>query len=66
MKIWDIGKKDSIDKVLYIQGTRQVGKTYAIKKFAKDNYSFDKILYMDLTSHDLEILLRIRENIIMN
>ena len=31
-------KRDSLDKVLYIQGTRQVGKTYAIKKFDKDNY----------------------------
>lgn len=61
MRHWK--EKDSIDKVLYIQGTRQVGKTYAIKKFAKDNYNSNKIIYIDLTSDDLEILLRIRENI---
>lgn len=61
MKRWK--EKDSINKVLYIQGTRQVGKTYAIKKFAKDNYNSNKIIYIDLTSDDLEILLRIRENI---
>lgn len=61
MKHWK--RNDSLDKVLYIQGTRQVGKTYAIKKFAKDNYDSNKIIYIDLTSDDLEILLRIRENI---
>lgn len=61
MRHWK--ENDSLDKVLYIQGTRQVGKTYAIKKFAKDNYESNKIIYIDLTSDDLEILLRIRENI---
>ncbi|WP_297421509.1 AAA family ATPase [Clostridium sp.] len=61
MKHWK--ENDSLDKVLYIQGTRQVGKTYAIKKFAKYNYDSNKIIYIDLTSDDLEILLRIRENI---
>lgn len=61
MRLWK--ESNSVDKVLYIQGTRQVGKTYAIKKFAKDNYDSDKIIYIDLTSDDLEILLRIRENI---
>lgn len=61
MRHWK--ENDSLDKVLYIQGTRQVGKTYAIKKFAKDNYDSNKIIYIDLTSDDLEILLRIRENI---
>lgn len=61
MRLWK--ENDSSDKVLYIQGTRQVGKTYAIKKFAKDNYDSNKIIYIDLTSDDLEVLLKIRENI---
>lgn len=31
-------KKDNNKKCLVVQGARQVGKTYAIRKFAKDNY----------------------------
>ena len=41
---WKTAKKK---KCLFVQGARQVGKTYIIDKFAVENYPADKIIKMD-------------------
>lgn len=41
---WKTAKKK---KCLFIQGARQVGKTYIIDEFAAENYPADKIIKMD-------------------
>lgn len=40
-------KKTKHKKCLFIQGARQVGKTYIIDKFAEDNYPTNKIIKID-------------------
>lgn len=40
-------KKDKDKLPLIIKGARQVGKTYIIKEFAKNNYRADRIVYIN-------------------
>ncbi|WP_252225042.1 AAA family ATPase [Clostridium sp. ZBS2] len=54
-------KNNNSDKVLYVEGARQVGKTYIIRKFASENYS--KVIYIDLTTEDGSDLLEIDKQI---
>ena len=43
-------KKNNSGKVLEIEGARQVGKTYIISKFAKENYKTYLYINMVQTS----------------
>lgn len=40
--------KDNLDTVLYLKGPRQVGKTYLLKQFGKEN--FKHVIYINLSS----------------
>ena len=39
-------KKENTGRVLELQGARQVGKTYILKKFGKENFS--KMVYINM------------------
>jgi len=43
-------KKDENRKPLVIKGARQIGKTYIVKKFAKENY--ENVIYLDFRSQE--------------
>lgn len=50
-------KNDHNNKVLLIEGARQVGKTYLVKKFARENY--DNVIYINPLEETGEDLLTI-------
>ncbi|MGL5085853.1 MAG: ATP-binding protein [Clostridium sp.] len=52
-------KKSHSNKVLLVEGARQVGKTYLVKKFANENYG--DIIYINLLEESGEDLLSIYE-----
>lgn len=49
------------NKVLLVEGARQVGKTYLVKKFSKENY--ENVIYINLLEESGEDLLAIYEKI---
>ena len=54
-------KNNHNNKVLLVEGARQVGKTYLVKKFAEENYK--NIIYINLLEESGEDLLDINEQI---
>ena len=42
-------KKENTGRVLELQGARQVGKTYILKKFGKENFS--KMVYINMAEN---------------
>lgn len=50
-------KKSHTNKVLLVEGARQVGKTYLVKKFANENYK--NVIYINLLEESGEDLLAI-------
>jgi len=52
-------KNNHNNKVLLIEGARQVGKTYLVKKFARENYT--NVIYINLLEETGEDLLTIYE-----
>lgn len=49
------------NKVLLVEGARQVGKTYLVKKFSKENY--ENVIYINLLEESGEDLLAIYDKI---
>ena len=49
-------KKESTGRVLELQGARQVGKTYILKKFGKENFS--KMVYINMAENTGKNFLR--------
>lgn len=54
-------KNNHNNKVLLVEGARQVGKTYLVKKFAEENYK--NIIYINILEESGEDLLDINEQI---
>ncbi|MBQ3420102.1 MAG: AAA family ATPase [Romboutsia sp.] len=54
-------KNNHYNKVLIVEGARQIGKTYLVKKFAEENYK--NIIYINLLEESGEDLLDINEQI---
>ena len=54
-------KNNHTNKVLLVEGARQVGKTYLVKKFANENYK--DIIYINLLEESGEDLLSIYDEI---
>lgn len=52
-------KNNHNNKVLLVEGARQVGKTYLVKKFASENYS--NVIYINLLEESGEDLLAIHD-----
>ncbi len=52
-------KTNHTKKVLLVEGARQVGKTYLVKKFARENYKY--VIYINLLEESGEDLLAIYE-----
>ncbi|WP_242949706.1 AAA family ATPase [Clostridium pasteurianum] len=50
-------KNNHNNKVLLIEGARQVGKTYLVKKFSRENYKY--VIYINLLEEAGEDLLTI-------
>lgn len=53
-------KKRDTGKVLELRGARQVGKTYILDRFAKENYK--NYIYINMLQTSGEIFLRCLEN----
>lgn len=54
-------KNNHNNKVLLVEGARQVGKTYLVKKFSNENYK--NVIYINLLEESGEDLLAINEQI---
>lgn len=54
-------KKNHSNKVLLVEGARQVGKTYLVRKFAEENYK--NVIYINLLEESGEDLISINEQI---
>lgn len=54
-------KENHNNKVLLVEGARQVGKTYLVKKFARENYK--DVIYINLLAESGQDLIEIYERI---